>query len=414
MNSVEKTLDRDELFKGSNLFYTILISILWSNDVLMSYIKAFIQRLPLVSSFSNEIILLITCVCLLLCLNKFLINIKGKDIVFVLACLLVYFSHYFLFPENQEYIWAQAPIFIGSLMVYFIGVSYEFKNKSLFKFLYYVSIVNTICFIVYNLFIHVMDDEITITGGMFVAYTILPHLCLIFYFILKKANIINITVFTMGVILLFSLGNRGSVLCLAIFVALTLIFIYGKTHPLILTGIIIAIFIVVATPLFDIIFEFMYNFAKANGLSTRIFIKYMEGDLADGGTRNIIQSKMITAIKRYPLLGSGIMSDRRIVGYAHNIVLEFLLNFGVIFGSVLIVAIFALLLKVITKSKDNKDILALVFIFFCRGVVHLFLSGSYLQESNLFLFIGLCFGFLRYIKQQNASAVKQENSLYTG
>ena len=200
-----------------------------------------------------------------------------------------------------------------------------------------------------------MNNITSTFGEMGAAYSILPHMCLIFYYILKKANVINITVFIAGIVMMFSLGNRGSIGCLAVFIVLTLLFIYRKAHPLALAAVIIGFIIVIATPLFDIIFEWMYDFAVDNGLSTRIFDKFTEGELSDDSGRSAIQSIIKSAIWESPFFGKGIMGDRVLIGgYAHNIVLELMCDFGIILGFGLFGAILIIFIKAVLVNKKLK------------------------------------------------------------
>ena len=218
MNKLNDLFKKSELFKGSNLFYIVLMCVRWSNGVLLTYIRAAILRIPVISSYADEVILIAIIICVFLCINKFLTRLKAIDVIFVFGCIFVYFSHFILYPQNQEYIIEQATTFIGILMLYFVGVSFEFENKALFNLLYYVSIVNTVCFVFYYLFINDMNDVTFSAGAMAESYAILPHMCLIFYYILKKTNILNVAVFAAGVVIMFSLGNRGSIGCLAVFI----------------------------------------------------------------------------------------------------------------------------------------------------------------------------------------------------
>jgi hypothetical protein len=99
--------------------------------------------------------------------------------------------------------------------------------------------------------------------------------------------------------------------------------------------------------------------------------------------------------------GYGIAGDRAIVGaYAHNILIELWVSFGVIVGTALfIVPVFFTVLLLIKKSRYNtaEDSFILVLISSCY--VKLFLSGTYLTESFLFLLIGVLISEYRISKR---------------
>ena len=81
-------------------------------------------------------------------------------------------------------------------------------------------------------------------------------------------------------------------------------------------------------------------------------------------------------------------------GYSHNLVLEVLNSFGVPLGLVLLSLLLGLIAVsfVKTKSKIYREFIA---IYTDAAIVKLLFSASFMQESTLFLLIGICLAGLR-------------------
>jgi peptidoglycan/xylan/chitin deacetylase (PgdA/CDA1 family) len=79
----------------------------------------------------------------------------------------------------------------------------------------------------------------------------------------------------------------------------------------------------------------------------------------DGG-RGKLYGMVVRALRESPLLGLGIFGDRPVVnqkfvwGYSHNIILELMVDFGVILGLLLIIAYACISVQMIFKEKNRQ------------------------------------------------------------
>jgi hypothetical protein len=151
---------------------------------------------------------------------------------------------------------------------------------------------------------------------------------------------------------------------------------------------------------YDEIIRLFLMLIQKMGMSTRIIDMLISGDILESSGRNILQEQLMQAVSNN-WFGYGIAGDRAIVGaYAHNILIELWVSFGVIVGTALfIVPVFFTVLLLIKKSRYNtaEDSFILVLISSCY--VKLFLSGTYLTESFLFLLIGVLISEYRISKR---------------
>ena len=139
----------------------------------------------------------------------------------------------------------------------------------------------------------------------------------------------------------------------------------------------------------------MYNKANSLGLSVRIFDKLLSGTASNVSSRDVIQAKLFDAIGVRLFDGYGLCGDRVIAGsYAHNIVIELWVEFGLLIGTMIFALIALTLLRGYLSAKTIECkglIISLIFACFFK----LFLSGSYLDEKFLFLLLGLCVAEIR-------------------
>jgi hypothetical protein len=74
-----------------------------------------------------------------------------------------------------------------------------------------------------------------------------------------------------------------------------------------------------------------------------------------------------------------------------------MLSFGIPMGATLFIIIVFLFVKAWMRCKENTEIkLLLVCLFTTSGFMKLFLSSSFLLESNFFLLLGVCVGIIRF------------------
>ena len=89
-------------------------------------------------------------------------------------------------------------------------------------------------------------------------------------------------------------------------------------------------------------------------------------------------------------------------GYAHSIIWECLVDFGPIFGSVILFWFFIRLYKSLKRSL-YLPLYTVFIIFVALGVIKLFMSGSFLEEFYFFSTLGLMLNKFLYEKKHNAA-----------
>lgn len=367
-----------------DFFFTVLLGLIWANSTLVKYLKAILIRIPYVADIREYVVSFIFLVAIVLSLSYIAKRIKPNLILIYFAVVTIYLLNYFLFPNNQAALEDNlVPFLFKSLPLVFIGVSIDLKRH--YQVLYYLSIISIYC-----RFIHLLLDPVNmIYGDMQSSYQLLPHVCMVIAGTLEKADIKNTIASVLGVVTIFSYGSRGPILCICALVILYMM-VYKKVHMHIWLYIFFVISIVCTTFFYEDILNLLSIFIQRIGMSTRVIDMILYGEIFNSTGRNAIQNTLFEALK-LNWLGYGIAGDRAIAGtYAHNLLLELWVSYGIILGSIVFLFPITIAVKVLIQIRNTtvlEDNIVLVLI--ASSFVKLFLSGTYLNESFLFLLIGI-------------------------
>ena len=80
--------------------------------------------------------------------------------------------------------------------------------------------------------------------------------------------------------------------------------------------------------------------------------------------------------------------------YAHNLLIELWVEFGLIIGTVLLLSLVITLWRAYINSNSEVE-KGIIITMLCASFFKMFLSGSYIDEGPIFLLIGLCVGVIR-------------------
>lgn len=386
-------------------YHMALLAVVWSKDILLSFVRAILLRLPIVNTFPDIIIIIIIISLVLLSLKYILKTVNIKDILFIVIIAIIFLIDLLVYPENtdlQKYI---IKFMFSVLPIFFVGLSMG-TNKEI-RMLYYISLLSIILKIIYTMtFEKGMLSEATQSGGdMDNAYKLLPHICLVCFYAFNERKPISIFISIFSAIFLILLGNRGSMICLMTFILLYVLFMPGTKKNKIVISLILIISATFVLTSINRILLYINNVAFELGLSTRFFNMLMEGNLLSSKGRAAIAEKLFTAIFEKPLLGYGVCGDQYIAGtYAHNIGIELWVQYGLIIGTLLFTALIVILVNGI-KTAITKEHKAFILVLCCSSFMKLLFSSTYLSEGFLFLLIGFAIRVQRVYMERNANMV---------
>jgi hypothetical protein len=297
------------------------------------------------------------------------IGVYGVSILILLLNLVI-------FPENSEYLIRESTRFLFPMVISSALCLITVKDIDLIeKIWYYVS---------WLVFLEVAFYAIEYFRGTFVIFDynmsfsygcLLPMVALY-----RKKKIYSIIASIFLFLIVLSIGSRGAAI---IFVIYLFFDIMQNNKKLVLPMIILVFGLLTLLPVF-------ISYLESIGISSRTLLHFTSGEMFRYDDRESLNDISIDAIINNPF-GIGLWGDRIILkgegAYAHNIIIEVLLNWGVVLGFIIIIGFVVKFIQLYLHSnKINKNRLV-VYLLVCIGP--LMASSSYLISSNFGIFCGL-------------------------
>ena len=109
-------------------------------------------------------------------------------------------------------------------------------------------------------------------------------------------------------------------------------------------------------------------------------------------SREYARRVAIDSFLKSPIIGHGIGSVWWEYGfYTHNVLLDFLVETGIIGAIIMVVTVFTMLIRLVRGSKTNSFDMFMLLVLLAMMVEHAF-SGYWIASSNSFLVFGYVYG----------------------
>lgn len=318
------------------------------------------------------------------CIHIILKENRMKKIIFTLMVMIIILCNLIIYGIYLNPVLNLAiSIILNGYLILLLTVS--IKDLKLFD-----EIANKISYIVFILgglitlliFLGKLDIGYYSTS---IAYYILYPLIFFTRKFLDNSRISDLIFSILSILMVISIGSRGPLLVFVIFVLIYLIINFNNFSWI--KKIVTILCILLGYTYFDKVIIVLLGVLDKFGIYSRTLIKISSGEISVSG-RTTIYKDIINLINANPILGIGLAGDRRLIGvYSHNFLLEIISGFGIPFGSVIIITIFALLLRAIfISSQLNRNIL---LTWFAIGFIPLLFSSSYLTTFQFWILLGL-------------------------
>lgn len=332
----------------------------------------------------------------------FIRRVKARHVMIFITFLLValisnMLTNYEAFTLNKlfQIILTIFPVFFCGAIIY---VDSEYQEG-----LYISAVIILLVSFTYTLYYLTSGRQLAV-DNMDQAYSVLPAILIVFSRLFEPSrNKTSILISILSIMYLLMLGTRGPFLCLAVFVGIMLLKKYGMSKTVISATVAIAIVAIAFESNF--VQMRMLNLAKnleEYGFSSRIVTMLVSRNITDANGRNSIKETLLSDIENEPFQIRGLFADREATKglydyeyhtiyangtYAHNLIIELIYDWGILIGGVLILSLFYGAFKLFYKVDKEKSFI--VGIYICLGIVHLLISGSYLENRDFFFLIGL-------------------------
>lgn len=246
---------------------------------------------------------------------------------------------------------------------------------------------------------------IEVTKGMNIRYDDMNNayaICTVVCFLLLNWQKGDGLFLLIGCFSLLLAGTRGPMLCVLVAVILKTVFlekVFERKVLKLLACLIMAVLLLVG--FLEIAVDLVAKFFALFGVTDLRIVDYIrKGMMLDSSGRDTISSLVVQGILKHPIVGVGVGGDRIVTQlnkYAHNIILEMWVSYGIFLGTAFLCWMAYWLAKGI--QNRNSAVQMITAAFFSSVVVKLFLSSSYLYSKELFILLGLCMAGRRM--QQN-------------
>lgn len=327
-----------------------------------------------------------------------IINIRKIDrkkfipfIVLFLTIGLAFLVTYLIHPEYQYFFtrsdYGMPRVFKlnGALyaFLFFSLISDSKELKKIIKIYAYISMASLVVFsmipaILNNGWVDVnhVGEMVKRRYSLSFGYSMtLPTIIFLYFFIIQKR--IHYLVFSvLGLISIFTMGSRGPLLIIILFIMLMvlrgIVDAEGREGRISKIKSILKIFAIGLLALL-LIYYFIIPIIPTIEIKSRTLQMLLSGDLTKGNGREVIWSSVFENAKDHWVFGLGVFGDRPIVfplnyaGYAHNILLELFISFGVL-GIAVIVIIFVhfIYMMFYCQDKSLRDMYLIFFAVACQ------------------------------------------------
>ena len=237
--------------------------------------------------------------------------------------------------------------------------------------------------------------EIHMSYNLSLGYNVLLFVLPFLYSALAEKKLTDWIGAFVGIAIILVAGSRGPFLDIGIFLAIYILLKFSRSRK----KIILALSIIAGSILLWISYPFLISqlaglLEKLN-LSSRMISKLVSGEVLDDSNRSTIWNAAVEMIKQHPF-GYGAMGTRHViyqyiyVAHPHQFFLEVLVDFGVVFGSAIILWLAVKTVKLF-KMKGQDEWKAVFLIFFARAC-QLLVSLTFWHSIGLWgaLAVGVC------------------------
>lgn len=335
----------------------------------------------------------------LLLLLKGIYKVREKRKLFIsyYICFFLYGITLLFHPENAQYMFsglldvtsnAFYRLFIFAFPCYVL-ISSISELRIFVSVLYKASLVTTVALLIKWLLF--ADTFVTLNSYLTFSYGLVTPACFLLYDALTNNRKTSYVLYALSLFAIFLSGSRGALVCLICSMLLIVLFNLARKNRrgryLGFATIFLSVMVVIN---FDKALIFIQTFFGKYASSSRTLSMINANSFWISQARKDIANLIIQSIPENAIFGTGLFGDRIISGqYVHNVVLEILVQFGVIFGGIILVILAWRIIKTLVVSKNRIQV-NLVLVFISTGLLKLMFSGSYLNEPSFFLLVGLC------------------------
>jgi len=242
--------------------------------------------------------------------------------------------------------------------------------------------------VVFSIIVYFFSRESSAAQYLTFSYNMVFHLLFLIYNRPNRKILIHYGIVILGLFSFILGGSRGAFIALVATVVLIFTLNESATLRKIIIGVMSIITLMIITFYKSVILSRLGMILNNLGIESRTFERIIDHSFLDDSVRMVIYEALANKIEMF---GYGLMGDRVILNgsYAHNLFLEWLIDFGFIGGSIIIFLFVVIVFRGILCSAEFERLLILILL--PNGFFQLMMSGSYLNQAPaLFVLLGFC------------------------
>lgn len=331
---------------------------------------------------------------------------KLKLLIMYYISLFIFLVNFLLFPDNREnLIDIGFTFFIMCIPTFVYSIS--IKDWNVFKRIMERSAIIVLILGILTSYFIIIGSGIGKIYSMSLSYYMLLPAIIYLNNLFNKITFKDLLLFVLSMSIIISLGSRGTLLCIIVYIFLRLLKQSKPSMVRIYYYLVIITLFILSIVYHRAILIFLDTLFQKIGVNSRSINLLLRDEVNFTG-RDTIFYKTVEGIKNNPFLGVGIGGDRVINGgsYVHNLFLEILANFGVVIGVLLLLLIIIMLVINLFVSKLNEYNFLIIWISI--GFVHLMVSSSYLIDIKFWILMGLTYNLFK----MNIKIIKKPAIIY--
>lgn len=380
-----------------------LDEILINNICIIYILYMLLDSINIIFNISNlsKINYILSLITIIITLIILIINGCTRWIYISLFFSVIWLLTSLCFPQNIDHFQYRLLRFTLYCYPIILCISeirkFELLYEKLYKYINIIFIYSIILFI----YSYILKNQSSYNGSI----SHMLAISCVFYIdrAIENKRYINIINIIYCIILILTVGQRNSLLLVAIYTLLKIInHLYNKKK---IRNIITIIITIIIFSLFyrNIIDIIIYLIEKLN-LNSRTLNLILKGEfLQHDSGRNIIYSTVLEGLKESPLLGLGLCGDSVVASknginiyYAHSIIIEMWISFGYILGSIILIYLGIKIIKSVFNKNSYKN--RLILIFGGISISSLLFNSSFWISIEFWIFIMLLFSGKKEVK----------------
>lgn len=400
--------------KQVSLFIVLQVTLMGVKNVL-------VQGVPFLYDINEKLNILITSVVSILYLYA-LLKVGGRRTsgsaklfaVFIASSIIFTLL---VFPQNEPFMQSS---YLRWIVVFFLTAYLICKLTSLEWLQHYMlmgSYFMTLSGVLYAFEVQLIGHSVTSdwsTYSMSMSNVVMWAVMWQLHAYFKNNSFWSLAFALVGIAVIFLYGSRNPLLAIFIY---GLILLYDRSKskkysssfmPLLLVGLLMVGLVLNVKP----ILNGLSSFLEGHGLSSRSLTLLLGADTEDFSTgRNDIHNEIRKLIWDNPIVGSGVCGDEANIGeMAHSLYLSVFVTYGVIIGSLFLLAVAVMCIKALKKARGMEH--QILVMYLCLVLPRGFTGGDMWGSDVFWWLMGIVFMILsnkQRIRRNAVSYIRQES-----